>query len=165
MNNSKTRNRPLIIAHCSIRNVTVLIFDGKTTETYGGTAPRFCMFHKRGLLPLPLWGIQNLGAVPPKAWLKVHVLNGCLELCSRSSIDHALPLSRETHDTTPQPILLGKPSSIVSFPFGFFSDLSCLNFPRISRALFFATFLKGGTDLEPNRWKKKRKLNGREEET
>ena len=109
MNNSKTRNRPLIIAHCSIRNVTVL-FDGKTTETYGGTAPRFCIFHERGLLPLPLWNVQNLGAVPPKAWLKVHVLNGCLELCSRSSIDHALlqgdkpSLSRTIYDTTPQPI-------------------------------------------------------------
>ena len=60
MNNSKTRTRPLIIAHCSISNVTVLIFDGKTTETYGGTAPSFCIFHKRGLLPLPLWNIHKL---------------------------------------------------------------------------------------------------------
>jgi len=36
-------------------------------EEYGGTAPKFCMFHKRGLLPLPPveHTIRYLGAVPP----------------------------------------------------------------------------------------------------
>ena len=33
----------------------------------GGTAPKFCMFHRLSWLPLPLWNIQNLGAVPPYA--------------------------------------------------------------------------------------------------
>ena len=77
---------------------------------YGGTAPKFCMFYKRGFCPYPLWSMQNLGNLERVAHLSLSMLVICCAVESHVAIIGSVYFRRPAIlKTSCNPLLLQVP--------------------------------------------------------